>query len=213
MKPFDTTPTSTPGTRYDAPEAFTWKKMKALGLWSIALIVVTAGMWGWSETGVTAIALVSIVIGVACFVAGMFLWTFTGRLVDKELPRSQQTKPAKGSDRQRVIYTHNEVKPKPGGGYTVEQSKHETRFSFDVAEVARGVAWMLKAGKFDRRAVTQQMGWSGEKFTTIMRELETFGMATNHGTGRGWKLSEKAYDWAQSLSAEIDDLADELDRL
>lgn len=126
--------------------------------------------------------------------------------------REKQDKPTGGGE--RVIYTHNEVKPKQGGGYTVEATKHEARFTDGVREVARGVAWMLAHGKSDRRSVKDGLGWGPDKFNRVMRELEQFGMATNkgRGTGNGWQIDPKAHDWTKSLEAEIDDLVDEMDR-
>ena len=182
MKPFDTTPTSTPGTRYDAPEAFTWKKMKAISLWAGALIVVTAGVWGWSETGVSGIALVSIVIGVACFVAGMFLWTFTGRLVERELPRSQQAQ--RQGDTYR-IHLKREIPVSDRG--TVEMEPDTIDLPVAPREFTRIVREMMRNGTSrDKRPA----GVSQPLHAKIMRALEDLDGATNGGPGVGWRLAD-----------------------
>lgn len=214
-KPYQTT---TPQDTSRAPHHRTPVEMtalwaRAIGLLTLAALFVVAGLVSAVMTGALEFLGVGILFAVIAGVPGAILALYTKLEHGTAYGRERQG--VRTIEREHVIYTHNEVKPKTGGGYTVEQSKHEARFTDGVREVALGVAWMLKTGKSDRRSVQAGLGWSPDKFSRIMSELATFGMATNQGrgTGNGWKIDPKAYDWTKSLDAEIDDLFDDLDRM
>lgn len=218
-KPYQTTAQTPAQESSRAPHHRTPVEMtalwaRAIGLLSLAALFVVAGIVGAAVLDAIEAFGVGVVFAVIVGVPGAILAIYTKLEHREAYGRRDKTSP-RIVEREHVIYTHNEVKPKRGGGYTVEQSKHEARFTDGAREVARGVAWMLKTGKSDRRSVQAGLGWSPDKFNRIMSELATFGMATNQGrgTGNGWKIDPKAYDWTKSLEAEIDDLFDEMDRM
>lgn len=91
-KPYQTTAQQPTQSAHNAPETYTVKRMKALGLWTLAVCVLVVGWWLADVTGWLPVALVAMVIAVALIVAGCFLWEYSNRAIGRDLPKQQRAK-------------------------------------------------------------------------------------------------------------------------
>lgn len=184
MKPFDTTtPTPTPGTRYDAPETFVVKRAKAVMLAFLAAGLFVLAVWTVAQ-GWTVVAVVAGVLALFVAFNAWLLWEYSSRLVERELPRNRQAKAQRVGD-EWIINLKREIPVSDRGAVEMEPTR--VKLPAEPREFTRIVREMMRRGTgIDNRppGVSQPMR------TKILRTLEDLDGATNGGQGVGWKLAD-----------------------
>ena len=179
-----TTPAHDSSRARNEPEDYTLKRMKALGLWTLAALVVLAGWALWDVTGVGAVMLPVVVIAVALITAGAFLWEYSSRAIGRDLPRNAQPKAKRTGDVWR-IHLRREIPVADRG--TVDMGADVIDLPVKPREFTRIVRDMKRNGTgIDKRPA----GVSQPLRTKVLRALEDMDGATNGGAGVGWKLAD-----------------------
>ena len=168
--------TPTPPAR-DAPEDYTVKRLKALGLVAGAIMLICAGWWLWQATDQGAVMVPVAVVAVAMFTAAGFLWEYSSRAIGRDLPRQSKTQPANTGDVYRIQIKRTMPVGKDGA---VDMEPDEIELPVKPADFVTIVRQMQQTGASrDNRPA----GVGQPKWRKIMHALEDLGGAVNGPNG------------------------------
>ncbi len=197
-KPYQTaTPEQRPA--HSAPETYTVKRMKALGLWTLAACLAVVGWWLADVTGWLPVALFAMAVAVALVVAGAFLWEYSNRAIERDLPRGERR--IKSTSTGPIYFRRNITV----AGDPVDVGETPIDFgSLKAGQVQRALTYLRNGGATSRGAMTKALGISQGDWAKLITGLEDLGIVANNGRAGVQIVGD--------LSAAIDDLAAQLDR-